>query len=413
MDQDLSPSPRAGAAIRWEPHGRQITACLVALNVFLVLLVYVYFWRFFSRARNGGSGDEEAATSSASSSPPASPKARDRREVERAITALPVFVHRSSSPGGGGTSAAAECAICIAEFADGEEGRLLPRCGHRFHARCVDAWFHFNTTCPLCRATVLADNNDDAAAEPATMSQPSHHDTDHRSTDADDTDSPLAALNSVAYARNWKSAVCVVRNHLVIAEAMSTLGSSGSTPAAAASAAAVEVTSSHWVPHGPVLTACVVGVNVLMILLIFFLFWRFFSGKEGQSTSASGEDDDEDSQPVASPWASRWRHEDLGARPQLEDVALALPVYIYSSAGADEGGKAPECAVCIVELRDGDSARLLPPCGHRFHADCVGEWLRLHATCPLCRASVVAPAAAAVADEPRNNAKDDAADCSV
>jgi len=194
----LSPAPSARGAggggsggVRWEPHGRLLTACLVALNVFLVLLVYAYFWRFFSRARGGGGDAEAASSSSAASSPPASPKARDRREVERAITALPVFVARPSSPSGGG--AAAECAICIAELADGEEGRLLPRCGHRFHARCVDAWFRFHTTCPLCRATVLAADDDPGAAEPAatTTGQPSRpaHGTD-LSTDAV-SDSPV------------------------------------------------------------------------------------------------------------------------------------------------------------------------------------------------------------------------------
>ena len=196
----LSPTPSARAGggsggVRWEPHGRLLTACLVALNVFLVLLVYAYFWRFFSRARGGGGGvDGEAASSSSSaaSSPPASPKARDRREVERAITALPVFVARPSSPSGGG--AAAECAICIAELADGEEGRLLPRCGHRFHARCVDAWFRFHTTCPLCRSTVLAEEDDPAAPAATTASQPQpsrrHGDNTDLSTDAV-SDSPV------------------------------------------------------------------------------------------------------------------------------------------------------------------------------------------------------------------------------
>nr|CAB3461722.1 unnamed protein product [Digitaria exilis] len=204
---------------------------------------------------------------------------------------------------------------------------------------------------------------------------------------------------------------------------MSTLASGGP--------AAVENTSSHWVPHGPVLTACVVGVNVLMILLIIFLFWRFFSGEAGPSTSAADadaeDDEDDDEAPVASPWASRWRHEDLAQPLEYDVAALALPVYIYSgaAAGADEeGGKAEECAVCIVELRDGDSASVLPRCGHRFHADCIGAWLRRrHTTCPLCRASVVAPAAAAAtavaaADESTNAAaKDDdegaAVDCPV
>ena len=206
----------------------------------------------------------------------------------------------------------------------------------------------------------------------------------------------------------------------------STVGSGSLSPPAAASAPAVEDTSSHWAPHGPVLTACVVGINVLMILLIL-LFWRYFSGKRGPSASTGAGDDDDDasssaSLPVASPWAwavSRHRRssKDHGLQP-VDDVASALPVYVYSSsAGAgDESGKAPECAVCIVELRDGDSARLLPRCGHRFHADCVGAWVRLHATCPLCRASVVAPRAAA-ADESSRDAMDDGgggdADCPV
>jgi hypothetical protein len=165
---------------------------LVTLNIFLVLLVYVYFWRFFSRSRGGGAEDDDAAAakgaSSVASSPPASTKARDRREVQLAITALPVFVH-SCSPGAA-PPAAAECAICIAEFADGDKGRLLPRCGHRFHARCVDTWFRFHTTCLLCRATVIAAAT--PPPPPTAANQPPHqHHTDTNSSDDADTDSPV------------------------------------------------------------------------------------------------------------------------------------------------------------------------------------------------------------------------------
>ncbi|CAN6328566.1 unnamed protein product [Urochloa humidicola] len=190
---------------------------------------------------------------------------------------------------------------------------------------------------------------------------------------------------------------------------MSTLGSGSLTsPAAAAPAPAVEDTgNNHWAPHGVALMAFVVGINVLVILLIFFFFCRFFSGKPQESG-----DDDDGSLPVASPWASRRRRRrEVPAAKPLDDVAAALPVYVYAG-GEEAGKKAPECAVCIVELRDGDAARRLPRCGHRFHADCVGAWLRLHATCPLCRASVVAPAAG----EARNTKDDDAdvgADCPV
>uniref|UniRef100_A0ACD5T988 Uncharacterized protein n=1 Tax=Avena sativa TaxID=4498 RepID=A0ACD5T988_AVESA len=49
-----------------------------------------------------------------------------------------------------GTSRA-ECAICLAEFASGDQVRVLPRCSHGFHAHCIDRWLAARTTCPTCR----------------------------------------------------------------------------------------------------------------------------------------------------------------------------------------------------------------------------------------------------------------------
>lgn len=52
-------------------------------------------------------------------------------------------------------------------------------------------------------------------------------------------------------------------------------------------------------------------------------------------------------------------------------------------------GEALDCAVCITELAPGETARVLPRCGHAFHVDCVDMWLRSHSTCPLCRCPAV------------------------
>lgn len=65
----------------------------------------------------------------------------------------------------------------------------------------------------------------------------------------------------------------------------------------------------------------------------------------------------------------------------------ALPVMVYKAKGR-AAGEALECAVCLAELADGEAARFLPRCGHGFHAECIGLWLRGHSTCPLCRADV-------------------------
>ncbi|KAM0916599.1 hypothetical protein ACQ4PT_009975 [Festuca glaucescens] len=47
-----------------------------------------------------------------------------------------------------------ECAVCLADLSDGEAARFLPKCGHGFHAECVDLWLRSHPTCPLCRVDV-------------------------------------------------------------------------------------------------------------------------------------------------------------------------------------------------------------------------------------------------------------------
>ncbi|CAN1344913.1 E3 ubiquitin-protein ligase RHA2B [Linum perenne] len=53
-------------------------------------------------------------------------------------------------------AAAAECSVCLADFAKGDAVRKL-RCGHCFHRSCVDRWFEeLVMTCPLCRSGVVS-----------------------------------------------------------------------------------------------------------------------------------------------------------------------------------------------------------------------------------------------------------------
>ncbi|KAL6634139.1 hypothetical protein ACP70R_026810 [Stipagrostis hirtigluma subsp. patula] len=70
------------------------------------------------------------------------------------LRSLPVTVYRREAKDPSAAASAAECAVCLAELEDGEEARFLPRCGHGFHAGCVDLWLASHSTCPLCRLTV-------------------------------------------------------------------------------------------------------------------------------------------------------------------------------------------------------------------------------------------------------------------
>ena len=43
------------------------------------------------------------------------------------------------------------------------------------------------------------------------------------------------------------------------------------------------------------------------------------------------------------------------------------------------------CPVCLADMPRGAEAKEMP-CGHRFHGECIAEWLRTKDSCPVCRA---------------------------
>ncbi|NWY20948.1 RNF43 ligase, partial [Aphelocoma coerulescens] len=61
-------------------------------------------------------------------------------------------------------SSAPVCAICLEEFSEGQELRIIS-CSHEFHRECVDPWLQQHHTCPLCMFNILArDSGEQAAA---------------------------------------------------------------------------------------------------------------------------------------------------------------------------------------------------------------------------------------------------------
>mmetsp|Transcript_14699 Transcript_14699/g.30428 ORF Transcript_14699/g.30428 Transcript_14699/m.30428 type:complete len:236 (+) Transcript_14699:2-709(+) len=55
------------------------------------------------------------------------------------------------------------CSICLGNFADGEECRMLP-CLHVFHRACIDQWLTVSVECPLCKRSVLGHGGDQPSA---------------------------------------------------------------------------------------------------------------------------------------------------------------------------------------------------------------------------------------------------------
>jgi len=82
------------------------------------------------------------------------------------------------------------------------------------------------------------------------------------------------------------------------------------------------------------------------------------------------------------------------ARPRLRpgrSSTLGRPM--SAPAGEKEKDVVPDaigtetCPICIVDFEEGDDLRVLPCEGkHRFHRDCVDQWLlELSSSCPICR----------------------------
>ncbi|RCV44887.1 hypothetical protein SEVIR_9G415000v4 [Setaria viridis] len=183
MDADGGGTAPAPASHGHAGVSNRASTALAAVSVFLILLCL--FWRFIwqclKHERRGGPSSAAATATSSSSSastPPPSCPSRDgaaayvageaARRTPRATTKatsspLPVFV-RVAAAGFGAEKV--DCAVCLAELGDGEAAtRLVPGCGHGFHAECIEAWFRVNSTCPLCRAAVAAAASGQSAGE--------------------------------------------------------------------------------------------------------------------------------------------------------------------------------------------------------------------------------------------------------
>ncbi|KAI4382664.1 hypothetical protein MLD38_008600 [Melastoma candidum] len=73
----------------------------------------------------------------------------------------------------------------------------------------------------------------------------------------------------------------------------------------------------------------------------------------------------------------------------LEAVMISnFPTKKYGEDGFFPCAEHSQCTVCLSEYRPGDMLRILPNCGHSFHATCIDIWLQQHSTCPVCRVSL-------------------------
>lgn len=68
-----------------------------------------------------------------------------------------------------------------------------------------------------------------------------------------------------------------------------------------------------------------------------------------------------------------------------------VPIETTSGYLANERMLLPEdaeCCICLCPYEDGTELHTLP-CNHHFHSSCIVKWLKMNATCPLCKYNIL------------------------
>ncbi|KAG6606257.1 E3 ubiquitin-protein ligase, partial [Cucurbita argyrosperma subsp. argyrosperma] len=87
---------------------------------------------------------------------------------------------------GDGLVEGSDCSVCLSEFQEDENLRLLPKCSHAFHLQCIDTWLKSHSNCPLCRANIVSVTASSPLQLPATTGNPTTNEAIPETSQAND-----------------------------------------------------------------------------------------------------------------------------------------------------------------------------------------------------------------------------------
>ncbi|KAK1288431.1 RING-H2 finger protein ATL7 [Acorus calamus] len=124
-------------------------AFIFSVPIFFTFILLLLFYMFYLRRRRVDWTSLRMRTSSYETQeeitrPSESGLKKEHREM------LPVVVFKESF-----SIREAQCAVCLGDYQAEERLQQIPACGHTFHIECIDSWLSANTTCPLCRVSLL------------------------------------------------------------------------------------------------------------------------------------------------------------------------------------------------------------------------------------------------------------------
>ncbi|XP_020185356.3 E3 ubiquitin-protein ligase ATL6-like [Aegilops tauschii subsp. strangulata] len=204
----LGPAPQPKPPLFGRAMTMVITVVAVAVGVLFLLL---FLCAYITQCRLVEDHDEPQGGSVA----PGGVSRRGKRGLDPAVVAtFPIVPYREIKEHKIG-SGALECAVCLTEFEDADDLRLLPHCSHAFHPDCIDPWLETRTTCPLCRANLEKPPPPAAAPAPsspphAVVAMPVQQDEPKEDSDKDDRKEEAAELEKL---RRERRAARLLRSH--------------------------------------------------------------------------------------------------------------------------------------------------------------------------------------------------------
>ncbi|KAJ3675501.1 hypothetical protein LUZ60_004543 [Juncus effusus] len=123
-------------------------AFVFSVPVFFTFILLLLFYLFYLKRRRANWQSLRMRANHLASADGSRPSESGLKKEVREM--LPVVVFKESF-----LIRETQCSVCLGEYQSDERLQRIPPCGHTFHVDCIDHWLSTNTTCPLCRVSLL------------------------------------------------------------------------------------------------------------------------------------------------------------------------------------------------------------------------------------------------------------------
>ncbi|XP_020585752.1 RING-H2 finger protein ATL58-like [Phalaenopsis equestris] len=136
-----------GYCSSFSPDLKLYQAFIFSVPVLFTFIILFLFYVFYIRRRSSWQSLRMRTTSLNREERPRPSEIGVTKELRGM---LPVVVFKESF-----SIRETQCSVCLGDYQADERLQRLPYCGHTFHVDCIDHWFAKNTTCPLCRVSLI------------------------------------------------------------------------------------------------------------------------------------------------------------------------------------------------------------------------------------------------------------------